>query len=65
LPHSLQNLLPQDTANLASSLALEAGTARIEVQCLLQSVLQVPRVYLLAHPERMLTDAELLHYNER
>jgi len=64
LPHSLQNLLPQDTANLASSLALEAGTARIEVQCLLQSVLQVPRVYLLAHPERMLTDSELMHYNE-
>jgi len=46
------------------SLALEASTARLEVQCLLQSALHVPRVYLLAHPERCLTDAEFAHYTE-
>lgn len=63
LSHSIQNLLSQDTAKLASSLALEASTARIEVQCLLQRVLHVPRVYLLAHPERVLTEVELTHYN--
>lgn len=34
------------------------------MQCLLQKVLQVPRVYLLAHPERSLTDTEFAHYNE-
>jgi release factor glutamine methyltransferase len=44
-------------------LALETSTARIEVQCLLQRVLHVPRVYLLAHPERSLTETEFMHYN--
>jgi len=64
LSHSIQNLLSQDTAKLASSLALEASSARIEVQCLLQTALHVPRVYLLAHPEYCLSVAELIHYNE-
>ncbi|MBI5891979.1 MAG: peptide chain release factor N(5)-glutamine methyltransferase [Nitrosomonadales bacterium] len=32
---------------------LDASTARIEVQTLLQHVLQVPRAYLLAHPEQV------------
>lgn len=53
----------QDTALLASTLALERTTARIEVQCLLQKILCVERVYLLAHPERKLTDAEYAHYS--
>jgi len=48
---------------LVSALALEASSARIEVQCLLQEVLHVPRVYLLAHPERSLTDTEFAHYS--
>jgi len=34
------------------------------VQCLLQKVLQVARVYLLAHPERSLTAVEFGHYKE-
>jgi release factor glutamine methyltransferase len=63
LSHSIQNLLSQDTVKLASSLALEASSARIEVQCLLQKILHVPRVYLLAHPERALTDAEFADYS--
>lgn len=33
------------------------------MQCLLQEVLQVQRVYLLAHPERRLTDVEFAHYS--
>jgi release factor glutamine methyltransferase len=63
LPHHIQNILSQDTATLSSTLALETSSARIEVQCLLQKTLNVPRVYLLAHPERVLTEAELTHYN--
>lgn len=63
MPYSILNILSRDTATLASTLALEASTARIEVQCLLQKVLHVPRVYLFAHPERGLTDTELMHYN--
>ena len=46
------------------SLALESSTARLEVQCLLQKILHVPRVYLFAHPERILTETELSDYNE-
>lgn len=33
---------------------LDTGSARIEVQCLLQTVLQVDRAYLLSHPEQSL-----------
>lgn len=64
MPYQIQNILSQDTALLATTLALEASTARIEVQCLLQKILQVPRVYLLAHPERSLTAAEFAYYRE-
>lgn len=34
------------------------------MQCLLQQVLQVQRVYLLAHPERILKDVEFSFYSE-
>lgn len=34
------------------------------MQCLLQKILHVPRVYLFAHPERCLSDAEFAHYKE-
>ncbi len=64
LPRQIQKILTRDTQVLASVLNLEASTARIEVQCLLQNVLHVPRVYLLAHPERSLTDAEFALYDE-
>ena len=62
LSASIQQILAADTPRLISALALEASTARIEVQCLLQAVLHVERVYLLAHPERNLKEAELAHY---
>jgi release factor glutamine methyltransferase len=63
LSHTIQHILAADPPLLVSALALEASSARIEVQCLLQAVLHVQRVYLLAHPERSLSDAELSHYN--
>jgi release factor glutamine methyltransferase len=40
----------------------DASEARSEVQALLQSVLRVNRAYLLAHPERVLTEQEFSHY---
>ena len=63
LSNSIQNILSRDTLKLSSELALEASSARIEVQCLLQQVLQVQRVYLLAHAERILDDAEFGAYS--
>ena len=64
LPLQIQKILARDTPVLAAALALEISTARIEVQCLLQKVLHVARVYLLAHPERSLTAAEFALYDE-
>lgn len=60
--HTIQYLLRDDSAALRGVLNLDASTARIEVQCLLQEVLQVNRAYLLAHPERVLGAQELSHY---
>ena len=57
MPHTIQSILTQDKPALEAALALDAGSARIEVQCLLQAVLQVNRAYLLTHPEQQL-DAE-------
>jgi release factor glutamine methyltransferase len=64
LSHTIQHILANDTLRLVSVLVLEPSSARIEVQCLLQQVLQVQRVYLLAHPERVLTKAEYAQYHE-
>jgi len=52
----------RDQALLAAALQLDAGTARLEVQMLLQRVLGVNRAYLVAHPERVLSDVEELSY---
>lgn len=60
LPHnfqmksSLQDILRNDSKQLEAELNLDPGSARIEVQCLLQAVLQVNRAWLLAHPEHSL-----------
>ncbi len=62
MPQQISNILKRDTPILASALALENGSARIEVQILLQKILQVARAYLLTHPERSLTDAEYSKY---
>lgn len=63
MPRQIQNILSRDTSILSSALKLEASSARIEVQCLLQEVLQVKRAYLLAHPERVLNETEYAHYH--
>lgn len=47
-------ILRKDALRIGSVLELDASTARIEVQSLLQHVLQVNRAYLLAHPEQPL-----------
>jgi release factor glutamine methyltransferase len=47
-------LLMQGKTLLETGLRMDSGTSRIEVQMLLQSVLKVPRSYLLAHPEQVL-----------
>jgi len=61
---SIQHVLLHDSKRLAGLLAFDIGSARIEVQCLLQHVLGVTRAYLLAHPERCLNDAEQVQYDE-
>ncbi|HZW25057.1 MAG TPA: peptide chain release factor N(5)-glutamine methyltransferase [Gallionella sp.] len=62
MPHTIQSLLTQDRAALESALSLDSGTARIEVQMLLQQVLGVNRAYLLAHPERQLDEMQQAAY---
>ncbi|MEW5903670.1 MAG: peptide chain release factor N(5)-glutamine methyltransferase [Pseudomonadota bacterium] len=47
--------MQQDIAALRAALALEMSEARIEVHMLLQAVLQVPRAWLLAHPEHVMS----------
>lgn len=64
MSYTLQTILHRDTVILSTVLALEASTARIEVQCLLQQVLSVQRVYFFSHPERLLTEAEYTQYDE-
>lgn len=55
--------LREDARRLCLELELEATTARIEIQSLLQYTLDVQRVYLLSHPERELQASQLSSYN--
>ncbi len=59
---SLGLVLKEGSEQLEAALHLDPGTARIEVQCLLQSVLKVNRAYLLTHPERVLDASEYARY---
>ncbi len=59
---SIRERLAQDAAAVRQALALEQDEARSEVQALLQAELGVSRAYLLAHPERVLTEQELSRY---
>lgn len=61
---SIQNILRNDGEQLQAALNLEPGSARIEVQCLLQAVLQVDRSWLLAHPEQTLNGEKNDRYME-
>ena len=62
MSRNLQAILSQDNARLTAALSLDASSARIEVQALLQHVLKVSRTYLLAYPERCLNEVERLNY---
>lgn len=58
----IRERLAQDAAAIRQALDLEQDEARSEVQALLQNELGVNRAYLLAHPERVLTEQELSRY---
>ncbi|BCK86401.1 release factor glutamine methyltransferase [Sideroxyarcus emersonii] len=60
---SILDTLQSDVPHLNTTLDLGAATARIEVQSLLQQALAVPRSYLLAHPEQVLTAAQQATYD--
>ena len=62
MQHTLQSLLTHDKTVLEAALSMDAGSARIEVQCLLQAVLRVNRAYLLTHPEQILDAEQQAHY---
>jgi release factor glutamine methyltransferase len=51
---SMQDMLRDHSKQLETALNLETGSARIEVQSLLQAVLRVNRAWLLSHPEQLL-----------
>jgi release factor glutamine methyltransferase len=51
-------LLNHHNKALEAALDIDSSSARIEVQCLLQAVLQVNRVYLFTHPEQLLSDEQ-------
>lgn len=55
---SIQGILRNGSKQLAAALNLDPGSARIEVRCLLQTVLQVDRAWLLTHPEQALDDEQ-------
>ena len=60
--NGIREILQRDIPRVSATLELDASTARIEVQSLLQHVLQVPRAYLLAHPERIPDVKQLASY---
>jgi release factor glutamine methyltransferase len=64
LGHSIQQLIAADAAKLAAALALDAKSARLEAQYLLQRTLQKPRAWLLAHPEQQLTPVQQKDYEQ-
>ena len=55
-------LLQHHGKRLEAALNLDSKSARIEVQCLLQAVLQVNRAYLLTHPEQPLNADQHARY---
>jgi release factor glutamine methyltransferase len=55
---SIQEILQLHSKQLEAALNIDSSSARIEVQCLLQAVLQVNRAYLFTHPEHLLNDEQ-------
>ena len=59
---SIQTILQQHGKQLEAALSLDPGSARVEMQCLLQAVLQVNRAWLLGHPELSLAAEQYKQY---
>jgi release factor glutamine methyltransferase len=59
---TVAELLKHGSMQLQAALNLDSSSARIEVQCLLQTVLQVNRAYLLTHPEQLLNADQQARY---
>ena len=59
---SIKAILQHHSKQLETALNLDSGSARIEVQCLLQAVLQANRAWLLTHPEHQLDDQQYARY---
>jgi len=64
LQNTIQEILLQDAALLRKAQGLIPGSARIEIQCLLQHVLSVTRAWLLAHPEYSPNEYEQSRYRD-
>lgn len=60
---NIQSILQQHSKRLAATLNLDFSSARIEVRCLLQAVLQVNHAYLLSHSEQCLNDEQQARYS--
>ncbi|MEO6975532.1 MAG: peptide chain release factor N(5)-glutamine methyltransferase [Gallionella sp.] len=59
---SIQDILRNHSRQLEAALNIDSSGARIEVQCLLQTVLQVNRAWLLSHPEQALDAGQHARY---
>jgi release factor glutamine methyltransferase len=60
----IETILRHHSKQLQTVLNLDPGSARIEVQCLLQDVLQLSRSQLLAHPEQSLNSEQQSRFND-
>ena len=60
--NNIQSILRLHSQQLQQTLNLDLQSARIDVQCLLQSALQVNHAYLLTHPEWCLDDEQYVRY---
>jgi cyclic pyranopterin phosphate synthase len=58
----IKEVLQLHSKQLEIALGLDAASARIEVQILLQEALQVNRAYLLTHPEQALDASQHVRY---
>jgi release factor glutamine methyltransferase len=54
----IADILREAITSIGDTLALDPAASRIEAQCLLQHVLGVPRAYLMAHPEKTLSEVQ-------
>lgn len=59
---NIQAILQNHGKRLEAALNLDSSSARIEVQCLLQAVLQVNRAWLLTYPEKSLDADQYARY---